>query len=249
MSAFRAELLKATTTRLLLWFGFGLLAFLLLVLSIHIGSHDPESLRELSTQRTTLGFAGLAAIVAVLIASLLVTAEYAHGTINQSFLAVPARGRLLAAKLAAAVFVVFVFAVLTDAVTLVIAEFWYHGRGRSLHLDSYTLAPFLGAVGASMLAGGIGVGLGALIRRQTGTIVTILLWLLIGEAVLSAAGDAARFGPGHALGAVVAAHRTSNAGDMLAVWPAVIVGLLYVVIFCGLGFLAVAGSDVPSSGD
>jgi hypothetical protein len=36
---------------------------------------------------------------------------------------------------------------------------------------------------------------------------------------------------------------------MLAVWPAVIVGLLYVVIFCGLGFLAVAGSDVPSSGD
>ncbi len=218
MNAFRAELLKATTTRVLLWFGLGLFAFLVLVLSIHIGS-------------------------------LLVTTEYAHGTINQSFLAVPVRGRLLAAKLAAGVVVVFVVAALADAVTLVISELWYHGRGESLHLGSYTLAPLLGAVGASMLAGGIGVGLGALIRRQTGTIVMILLWLLIGEGVISAAGDSARFAPGHALGAVVAAHRTSTSGDMLAVWPAVIVGLVYVAIFCGVGFLAVAGSDVPSRGD
>lgn len=249
MNAFRAELLKATTTRLLLWFGLGLLAFLVLVLSIHIGSHDPESLHELSTQRTTLGFGGIAAIVAVLIGSLLVTAEYAHGTINQSFLAVPGRGRLLAAKLAAGVVVVFVLATLADAVTLVISELWYHGRGESLHLSSYTLAPFLGAVGASMLAGGIGVGLGALIRRQTGTIITILLWLLIGEGVISTAGDSARFAPGHALGAVVAAHKSSESADMLAVWPAVIVGLVYVAIFCGVGFLAVAGSDVPSRGD
>jgi ABC-2 type transport system permease protein len=249
VNAFRAELLKARTTRLLVWFGLGLLAFLLLVLSIHIGSHDHESLREPSTQRTTLAFGGLAAIVAVLIGSLLVTAEYAHGTINQSFLAVPDRARLLTAKLAASVVVVFVFAALTDAVTVVIAELWYHGRGQSLHLDSYTLAPFLGAVAASMLAGGIGVGLGALIRRQTGTIVAILLWLLIGEAVLSTAGNAARFGPGHALGAVVAAHKSSTTGDMLAAWPAVVVGLVYVAVFCGLGFLAVAGSDVPSGGD
>lgn len=249
MNAFRAELLKATTTRLLLWFGLGLLAFLVLVLSIHIGSHDHVGLRQPSTQRSTLEFGGLAAVVAVLIGSLLVTAEYAHGTINQSFLAVPVRRRLLAAKLAAAVVVVFVLATLADVATLVIAELWYHGRGESLHLGSYTLAPFLGAVGASMLAGGIGVGVGAVIRRQTGTIITILLWLLIGEAVISAAGDAARFGPGHAIGAVVGAHRTSTAGDMLAVWPAVIVGLLYVAVFCGLGFLAVAASDVPSRGD
>jgi ABC-2 type transport system permease protein len=249
VSAFRAELLKATTTRLLLWFGLGLLAFLVLVLSIHIGSHDPQSLRQLSTQRSTLAFGGLAAIVAVLIGSLLVTAEYAHGTINQSFLAVPMRGWLLAAKLAAGLVLVFVLAALADTATLVITELWYHGRGQSLHLGSYTLAPFLGAVGASMLAGGIGVGIGALIRRQTGTIIAILLWLLIGEGVISTAGDSARFAPGHALGAVVAAHRSSSSPDMLAVWPAVVVGLVYVAIFCGAGFLVVAGSDVPSRGD
>ncbi|TML53770.1 MAG: hypothetical protein E6G21_01775 [Actinobacteria bacterium] len=248
MNALRAELLKAVTTRLLLWFGVGLLAFLTLVLSIHIGSTDPETLGELSTQRSTLAFGGLAAIVAVLIGSLLVTAEYAHGTINQSFLAVPVREKLLAAKLAAAVLVVLVLAVFVDVATLVIAELWFHGRGLSLHLGRDTMTPFLGAVGASMLAAGIGVGVGAVLRRQTGAIIAILLWLLIGEGVISAAGDAARFAPGHALGAVVTAH-ASGTRDMLGVWPAAVVGLVYVAAFCGAGFLVVLGSDAPSSGD
>ena len=248
MNALRAELLKAVTTRLLVWFGVGLLAFLTLVLSIHIGSTDPETLRELSTQRSTLAFGGLAAIVAVLIGSLLVTAEYAHGTINQSLLAVPVREKLLTAKLAAAVLVVFAIAVLADAATLLIAEVWYHGRGVNLHLGSDTLAPFLGAVGGSMIAAGIGVGVGALLRRQTGAIIAILLWLLIGEGVISAAGDSARFAPGHALGAVVAAHEV-GARDMLGVWAAVVVGLLYAAIFCTAGFLVVLNSDAPTSGD
>jgi ABC-2 type transport system permease protein len=248
MNTLRAELLKAVTTRLLLWFGLGLLAFLVLVLSIHIGSHDLQSLGERSTQRTTLAFGGLAAIVAVLVGSLLVTAEYAHGTINQSLLAVPDRGKLLMAKLAAAILVVFVISVLTDAATLVITELWYHGRGVGLQLGSDTLAPFLGAVAGSMLAAGIGVGIGALLRRQTGSIIAILLWLLIGEGVISAAGDSARFAPGHALGAVVAAHRV-GARDMLGVWAAVVVGLVYVAIFCTGGFLVVLGSDAPTSGD
>jgi hypothetical protein len=117
-----------------------------------------------------------------------------------------------------------------------------------VHLGRDTLAPFLGAVGASLLAAGIGVGIGALFRRQTGAVVAILLWLLIGEGVISAAGDAARYAPGHALAAVVAAHSHGSA-DMLGVWPAAIVGLLYVAVFCGAGFLLVIGSDVPGSGD
>src|SRR5205085_1687217 len=168
MNALRAELLKAVTTRLLLWFGLGLLAFLVLVLSIHIGSHDLQSLGERSTQRTTLAFGGLAAIVAVLIGSL--------------------------------------------------------------------------------LGAGMGVGIGALLRRQTGAVVAILRWLLIGEGVISAAGDSARFAPGRALGAVVAAHEV-GARDVLGVWAAVAVGVLYAAIFCGAGFLVVLGSDAPTSGD
>jgi hypothetical protein len=248
MRALRAELLKAATTRLLLWFGLGLLAFLVLVLSIHLGSNDAETLQKLSTQRATFAFGGIAAIVAVLIGSVLVTAEYAHGTINQTFLAVPVRSMLMTAKLGAALLVVLALAVLADAATFVLAEVWYHGRGLTLHLSRETLAPSLGAVGASVLAGGIGVGVGALLRRQTGAIVAILLWLLIGEAVITTLGDVSRFAPGHALGAVVAAH-TEGSRDVLGVWGAVSVGLVYLVAFCAAGFLAVIGSDVPSGGD
>ena len=50
-------------------------------------------------------------------------------------------------------------------------------------------------------------------------VVAILLWLLIGEGIISAVGDASRFAPGHALAAVVAAHGAGSR-DMLAVWPA-----------------------------
>jgi ABC-2 type transport system permease protein len=248
MNALRAELIKAVSTRLLLWFALGLLAFLLLVLSIHIGSSDIQGLSEVSGQRSTFEIAGLAAVVAVLVGSVLVTAEYAHGTINQSFLAVPVRERLLAAKLGAVVLVALAIALLADGATLLIAELWYQGRGLTLHLGSETLAPFLGAVGASALAAAIGFGVGALLRRQTFSIVAILLWLLIGEGVISAVGDSARFAPGHALGAVVAAH-TNGSRDVLAVWPAAIVGLVYVAGFCAAGFLAVLGSDAPSTGD
>src|SRR5204862_5957901 len=141
--------------------GLGLVAFLVLVLSIHIGSHDPASLRRPSTQRSVFVFAGLAAVISILIGAILVTAEYAHGAINQSFLAVPVRGKLLLAKLCAAVLVVLVLAVCADVATLLIAELWFHGRGATLHLGRYTLAPLLGAVGASMLAAAIGIGVGA----------------------------------------------------------------------------------------
>jgi ABC-2 type transport system permease protein len=248
MNALRAELLKVVTTRLLLWLGLGLLAFLLLVLSIHIGSNDPESLGELSRQRSTLAFGGIAAVVAVLLGSILITAEYAHGTINQSFLAVPVRERFLSAKLIAALLVALALALFADAATLLISELWYQGRGVSFHIGGNTLAPLFGAAGASMLAAGIGVGVGALFRRQTGAIIAILLWLLIGEGVISAVGDASRYAPGHALAAVVAAHSTGSR-DMLGVWPATVVGVLYLAIFCGAGFLVVTGSDVPGSGD
>jgi ABC-2 type transport system permease protein len=248
MNAVRAELLKAGTTRLLLWFGVGLVAFLVLVLSIHIGSHDPASLRELSTQRSVFAFAGLTAVIAILIGAILITAEYAHGTINQTFLAVPVRGKLLVAKLCAALVVVFALAVGADLVTLLIAELWFHGRGATLHLGRYTLAPFLGAIGASMLAAAIGIGIGAVLRRQTAAIVTILLWLLIGEGVIGVIGDGARFAPGRALGAVAAAH-SHGLGDRLGAWPAAVLGLFYAAAFCAAGFLVVLGSDVPSSGD
>jgi ABC-2 type transport system permease protein len=248
MRAFRAELLKALSTRLLLWYALGLLAFIVLVLSIHIGSGDRTDLSRVSTQHSTFAVAGLAAVLAVLVGTVLVTAEYAHGTVNQTFLAVPRRERVIAAKLGAALVVAAGLAVLADVATLLVSELWYHGRAIRLHVGSDTTGPFLGTIGACMLAAAIGVGVGALLRRQTAAIVAILLWLLIGEAVIGAVGDKSRYAPGHALGAVVAAH-AHGSSDVLARWPAMATGLVYAAVLLAIGLLATLGSDVPGSGD
>jgi ABC-2 type transport system permease protein len=245
----RAELLKALTTRLLLWYSLGLLAFLTLVLSTRIGSERRESLEQLSTQRSILEHAGLAPVFTVLLGAVLMTTEYAHGTINQSFLAVPKRAQLLAAKLAAIVLVALVFAALADGLTLLIAKLWYAGRGITFDLGAdHVLVPLLGAVGASVVAAAIGVGLGALMRRQTAAVTTILVWLLIGEAAIGAIGDGARYAPGHALAAVVSAH-TNGGGNTLGIWAAAATAVVYAAIFVVAGGFAMVGSDVPSSGD
>lgn len=248
MNAFRAELLKARTTRLLLWYAVGLAGFLVLVVSIHVGTGDPLDLTTRSTQRSLIAVSGLSAVLTVLVGSVLVTSEFNHGTINQSLLAVPDRLRLLAAKLGCVALAGLLLGLLADVLLLVLAELWYTGRGLSLHLGSGTAAPLLGTIAAAVLAAATGLGLGAIVRRQTGAIVIALLWLLIGENIVSLIPGAARFAPGHVFGAIVSAH-AHGSHDTLAVWPALLIGVVYAAFFWTLGALVVLGSDVPSSGN
>ncbi|MFL5035516.1 MAG: ABC transporter permease [Microvirga sp.] len=244
MSLLRAELLKARTTRLLLWYGLGLVAFLVLVVSIHLGTSNPFDLGRASNQRDLFAVSGLAAVTAVLVGAVLLTSEYAHGTINQSFLATPVRQRLLTAKVVVAALIGGGLGLLAAVTVLVLGELWYAGRGVTLHLGHGTLTPALGAIAASALAAVVGLGLGGIIRRQTATIVIILLWLLIGENVISVT-DSARYAPGHVFGAIVAAH-AHGTSDTLAVWSAAAAALVYGAIFAAAGLIAIATSDVPS---
>jgi ABC-type transport system involved in multi-copper enzyme maturation permease subunit len=248
VNAFRAELLKVGTTRLLLWYGLGLAAFMTLVVSIHVGTDDRLDLQTASSQRSLLAVSGLSAVVAVLVGTVLVASEYHHGTINQSLLAIPDRVRLLAAKLGAALLVGAVFGVFADALILALAELWYGGRGLTLHLGGGTATPLLGAVGAAALGAALGLGVAAILRRQTASIVIVLLWLLIGENIVAVSPDAARYAPGHVIAAVVTAH-SDGSRDVLAVWAAVAVGAIYAAILSGLGTLVVLGSDAPATGD
>ncbi len=248
MNALGAELLKAVTTRLLIWFGFALFALLLFVLSTRIGTDNVANLARHSTQRSILETAGLASVITVLLGAVLVTTEYAHGTINQTFLAVPARERVFAAKLAAVVLVAVAAALVSAVLTLGIAEIWYGGRGIDLELGGGTMTPFAGALAASALAGAIGFGFGALLRRQTASIVLIMVWLLIGEHALTVIGDKSRYAPGHAIASVLVAHREGS-NQLLAVWPGVATALVYAGGFLAVGALMMIRSDAPSSAD
>ncbi len=248
MNAFRAELLKASTTRLLLWYAAGLAAFLIFVVSVHVATDDRVDLERASTERSLMTVAGLAAVLATLVGSVFVANEYNHGTINSSLLAVPNRLTLIAAKLGAALLAGTLLGAFADVLLMVVAELWYAGRGLSLHLGNGIATPLLGTILASALGAAIGLGLGAVLRRQTATIVVVLLWLLIGENIVSLSARAARYAPGHVVAAVVSAHGHGSR-DALAFVAAVAVAVVYAAVLCILGGLVVLGSDVPSSGD
>jgi hypothetical protein len=86
------------------------------------------------------------------------------------------------------------------------------------------------------------VGLGAVLRRQTGAIVLALVWLLVGEPLL-AIGNAQPYAPGHAI-AAVAVNAGRGSVELLHFWPALLLGLLYATVLALLGTWLVERSDV-----
>jgi ABC-2 type transport system permease protein len=147
------------------------------------------------------------------------------------------------------VIVALALAIAADALTLLITRLWYSGRGITFDLGADGVAaPLAGALPAAALAAAIGVGAGALLRRQGATVALILVWLLIGEAAVGAIGDNARFAPGHALAAVVAAHSRGST-NTLGIWAGVATALVYAIVFVAAGFALANRADVPAAGD
>src|SRR3990170_5633941 len=100
------EFRKLFSTRLWLWLLLGAMALAALYASLLIGfSEDPDTmtapLNSPEGQRTLLAVAsgGANTLVAVL-AAIGITGEFRHKTATATFLAIPQRGRVVAAKLA-----------------------------------------------------------------------------------------------------------------------------------------------------
>jgi ABC-2 type transport system permease protein len=152
------------------------------------------------------------------------------------------RPRVAAAKLIAGAIVGVGVAGFAELVTWMIAAAWISGRSVPFLLDSRPiLDSYLGILGAGALAAVLGVGLGALLRRQTAAIVLALIWLLVGEPVLSIAGIQ-EYAPGHAIAAVAVAGERSS--ELLGLWPGLLVALAYGIGFAIAGAVAMERSDV-----
>jgi ABC-type transport system involved in multi-copper enzyme maturation permease subunit len=238
----RAELAKLSTTRLFLWLGLLIVALSGFVTTITILSTDESSLATLSQQRSIAQFAAVGAVIALIVGIVQSSGEYAHGTIAHTFLVSPVRPRVVAAKLLAGAIVGVLVAGFAELVTWTIAAAWISGKPVPFLLDSRPiLDTYLGILGAGALAAVLGVGLGAVLRRQTAAIVIALIWLLVGEPVLSIAG-VQEYAPGHAIAAVAVARERSS--ELLGLWPGLLVALAYVVGFGAAGAVAMERSDV-----
>jgi ABC-2 type transport system permease protein len=142
-----------------------------------------------------LGVASIASIFTLILGILIVTWEYRHGTITQTYLVTPRRERVIGVKLALSFILGAVLAALAVAVALVVARLWL---SYDLQRGQWELAGRV-VLGAA-LWGVVGAGLGALLQSQVGAIITSFVWFLVAEPLvgwrLESVGD---YLPGNAL--------------------------------------------------
>jgi ABC-type transport system involved in multi-copper enzyme maturation permease subunit len=238
----RAELLKLRTTRLLIWLALLILGLLVLVVSLTAGSKNAGDLAQLGEQRSLVTFAAMGALISMILGLASAAGEYAHGTVSHTFLATPVRERVVGAKLVTAAVAGVVIALFAVVVASALTAIWVSGKSAPSHLFAHgVLTRDAGILGASALAGALGVGFGAVLRRQTAGIVIALIWLLVGEPVLAAAG-VQKYAPGHAIAAVVEAG--NHDPEVLRFGAGLLLALAYVLVFAVAGTVAVKRTDV-----
>lgn len=228
----RSEFLKIRSTRTTVGLVVGLLALVLLfVLLTGFLSHGND-LTSSDDQRNFLGIGSFASLFAALAGILVVTSEYRFGTIRPTFVFTPRRWVVVTAKFAASLLAGIVFALIGQGLTLAIGLGILSGRGihRALGWDSLVQLG-LGTLAAAALWGGIGVGVGAVVRNQIGSVIGVLVWVFVVENLLFGfVPSVGRFTPGRAQDAL-----TGMSADHLL--PAAAGGA--VLLAWSLGLLAV----------
>lgn len=221
----RSEFLKIRSTRTTIGLVVGLVALVLLfVLLTGFLSHT-RSLSGPHDQRNFLGIGSFASIFAALAGILVVTSEYRFGTIRPTFVFTPRRWVVLTAKYVASMLAGIAFAVVGQGLPLVIGLGILSGRGihRALGWGSVSQLG-LGTVAAAALWGGIGVGVGAIVRNHIGAVIGVLVWVFVVENLLFGfVPSVGRFTPGRAQDALTgmsADHLLPAAagGAVLLVW-------------------------------
>ncbi|MGI8715956.1 MAG: ABC transporter permease [Solirubrobacteraceae bacterium] len=243
----RSELLKQRTTRtnalLLAW----MIALIALIVLLHVFSFNAQTLAQRPNQLKVVGWGtGIGSLFAALLGAMSITNEIRHGTIRPTFLATPNRTRVIAAKLAAGGLAGIAVGLAAEALTAGVEAAGFAVRGIHITISGGDYVQLLaGGAAAAALFAAIGVGVGAIIRNQIGTVVGLCVWLLLIETTLIGnVPSAGKFAPGASAGALAGAIQTQTATNLLT--PAL--GALLLVAYaaaCGAaGALVTARRDI-----
>lgn len=204
-AALRAELFKQRTTRTGLGLFAAMLGLVLFVLLLHGFGLAARNFDASSKQLTVLFAWGevLGALFAALLGALSITGEIRHGTIRSTFLVIPRRSRVVAAKVLASMLIGTAFGLAAGAVAAGVGTAALQARGIDVRLDAGDYALLIaGGTAATALWAAIGVGVGAIVRNQVPVLVGICAWLLFVENLLigdvGGVGDVGRLLPGAA---------------------------------------------------
>ncbi len=242
-----SELFKQRTTRtnaVLLGSMVGLIALVVVLHMVTIPT------RDLSDREGQLKVFGLGTTFGMVFASLLgamsVTGEIRHGSIRPTFVANPNRARVVAAKVAVSAIAGAAFGLLAEVLAAGVGSAALAGRGIQVAPSAADFAQLLagGAVAAALWAV-IGVGVGAVVRRQVGALLGLVVWqLFIEMSLIGSLPSVGRFVPGASGGAIAGAilEQTSTYLFAPALGALLIVG--YAAAATAAGIIATARHDV-----
>jgi ABC-2 type transport system permease protein len=176
----RSELLKLRTTRaarvLLALAAAGTAALVAIVLLL-AGQPGQPALGPDALRQLVLVPAQPLTLAALVLGVLGMAGELRHGTATSTFLVTPRRGRVVAAKLAAAAVTGLAMSLASSAAVLAVGLPWLRAKGIEVAVaDPGVAARVAGLAAAVALYAVLGTGLGALLRNQVAAVVVGLLW-------------------------------------------------------------------------
>jgi ABC-type transport system involved in multi-copper enzyme maturation permease subunit len=238
----RAELLKHHTTAPALLAGLlGLVGFAVLMHALSLTERGAAGLENQLT--FVLGWGEvMGALFAGLAGALSFTGEYRHGTIRPTFLVTPRRGRVIAAKLVAGALLGAAFGLLASVLAVGAGSAVLAARGIQVMAGHDDIVLLLaGGTLAAGLWGAVGVGVGALARRQVPVIVGLAVWLLFVENLLVGfVPEVGRLAPGAAGGALAGL----NPGTLVAPAAGALLLSLWAAGAVVAGWIATVRHDV-----
>lgn len=185
MRLIAAELLKVwTAPRTLLALVLAELAIVVLGTASSIDSWQSSSPFHARSDltRDLIGVVSASLLFALILGIVLVTAEYRHGTITQTFLGTPVRERVLAAKALVVGLVGAALVLPALALMLVIAELWV---GNDFRFGGEELKDIARVAFACAVVAVLGLEIGACTRRQVTAFILVFAWLIFAEPALT----------------------------------------------------------------
>jgi ABC-2 type transport system permease protein len=203
-------------------------------------THDP------AVQSQALAHVGLAAMLTLIFGILAVAGEYRHGTITDTYLSYPGRGRVITAKLAVYALVGAAAGLVSSLTALAVTAAWWAAKGSTLQLSAGGSWQVLaGGVAANVAFAAIGVCLGALVRNLAGAIAIALAWIALVEGITGQllGSELARWLPFYASEALDRAN-LSPAIRLLPQWGGGLVLLGYAAAFTAAAIVTTLRRDV-----